>query len=72
MKKTDLASKLARKRKISRAQAADRLDGLVHKILKTLRQGKTASLPGLGALQPGRQTRFQADAKLPVKPEGRG
>ena len=72
MKRMDLASKLARKEKISRAQAADRLDGVVHRILRDLRQGRVANLPGLGTLKPGLKPRFLSDgaAARPSNPKG--
>jgi hypothetical protein len=34
------------------AEAADRLDDVVHDILKKLRHGKEAAMPGLGKLIP--------------------
>jgi nucleoid DNA-binding protein len=33
---------------VTEAEAADRLDRVVHDILSKLRSGKSASLPGLG------------------------
>ena len=61
MKKSDLARRLARRRHISRAQAADQLDGVIHDILRNLRTGKSAALPGLGTLKPGRTLRFRPE-----------
>ena len=52
MKKPDIAKRMARQTGLSQAEAADRLDHLVHQILRNLRQGKTASLPGLGKFRP--------------------
>ena len=63
MKKPDLAGRLARKQRITKAMAADQLDGVVHGILRRLREGKTAALPGLGTLKPGRKPRFRPVAK---------
>lgn len=48
MRKSDLAIRLARDSRVSPAQAADHLDRVVHDILTNLREGKAASLPGLG------------------------
>ena len=48
MRKSDLAIRLARDSRLSPAQAADHLDRVVHDILTSLKQGKEASLPGLG------------------------
>ena len=58
MKKRDLAKRIARTSKISKATAADRIDSVVHKILQNLRSGQKASLPGLGTLTPGPKPRF--------------
>lgn len=54
MKKPDIAKKMARQSGVSEAEAADRLDGVVHQILANLRKGKETALPGLG--------RFRHDA----------
>ena len=48
MKKSDIAKRMARQAGVSEAEAADRLDHVVRQILSRLRQGKEASLPGLG------------------------
>jgi nucleoid DNA-binding protein len=48
MKKAEIARRMARQAGVSQAEAADRLDCAVHQILCSLRQGKAASLPGLG------------------------
>jgi nucleoid DNA-binding protein len=52
MKKPDIAKRMARQTGVSEAEAADRLDHVVHQILRKLRQGKAASLPGLGRFTP--------------------
>ncbi len=70
MKKTELARRLARKRHITRAEAADQLDRVVHDILRRLREGRSAPLPGLGTLKPGRRLRFQRDE--PARRSGAG
>lgn len=48
MKKAEIARRLAREAGVTEAEAADRLDRVVHEILSSLRSGKSASLPGLG------------------------
>ena len=53
MKKPDIARQLARRSRVSQAEAADRLDLVLHKILSDLRKGKEAALPGLGRLKHG-------------------
>ena len=52
MKRDELARALARERHLSRAAARDRVDELVHKILKSLRKGEPVELPGVGRLVP--------------------
>jgi nucleoid DNA-binding protein len=64
MKKAELARRLARESGVTRAEAADRLDGVVHEILSNLRHGRKASLPGLGTFTPsGAGTRFEREGK---------
>ena len=48
MKKPDIAKRMARESGVSEAEAADRLDRVVHQILCKLRRGRSAPLPGLG------------------------
>jgi nucleoid DNA-binding protein len=48
MKKADIARRMARESGVSAAEAADRLDRVVHGILSNLRHGRQAALPGLG------------------------
>jgi nucleoid DNA-binding protein len=64
MKKADIARRLARETGISRAEAADQLDRVVHDILHKLKQGLPASLPGVGTFKPdGGKTRFEQEGK---------
>jgi len=53
MKKSDIAKHLARQSGVTEAEAADRLDRVVHEIVSNLRSGKSASLPGLGRFRSG-------------------
>jgi len=62
MRKHDIARLLARSWHMTKAAAADRLDSVVHDILKQLRKGKAVSLPGLGTFTPGATPVFQFDA----------
>jgi len=48
MKKPDIAKRIARQSGLTQAEAADRLDRVIHEILTDLRKGNPASLPGLG------------------------
>ena len=72
MRKTQLASKLAQRSGVTRAEAADRLDQVVHKIVTNLRKGKPATLPGLGHFQPGETWHFEFDPKSPKGPNDKG
>ena len=45
MKKPDIAKRMARESGMSEAEAADRLDRVVHQILSNLRRGRPAPLP---------------------------
>ena len=50
MKREELARKLARQAHLPAAAARDEVDALVHRILKTLRQGKPVEFPGFGRM----------------------
>jgi nucleoid DNA-binding protein len=63
MKKDELATRLARKARVSKAAAADRLDEVIHDILSSLKRGRTATLPGLGKFVPGKRTAFEFEPK---------
>jgi nucleoid DNA-binding protein len=52
MKKHELTKAIAREQRLRTSQVADGLDRLIHDLVKSLRQGKPAELPGLGKLQP--------------------
>ena len=71
MNKSDLATRLARVRRISKAKAADQLDRVVHDILRKLRKGQSTSLPGLGTFTPGRKLRFRFESSR-QRQTGRG
>jgi hypothetical protein len=53
MKKPEIAKHMARGSGVSEAEAADRLDRVVHQILSKLREGKEAPLPGFGKFTVG-------------------
>ena len=53
MKKTDIASRLARRSRVTKAEAADQLDQALREILSELRQGGEPVLPGLGRFRKG-------------------
>jgi nucleoid DNA-binding protein len=62
MEKNDFTKKFAQRTRSTRAAAADRVDRVVNNLLRRLRAGKAASLPGLGTLLPP-----VGDAKSQVK-----
>ena len=64
MKKDDLAERLARRSHINKAKAADQLDTVVHDILRKLRSGKSAPLPGVGVLTPGKKPRLRQEQSV--------
>ena len=72
MKKNDLAARLASKTHTTPGVAADQLDQIVHRILRSLRDGKPASLPGLGTFTPAEhKPGFQFEPQTKKTPRGR-
>jgi nucleoid DNA-binding protein len=71
MKKEQLARQLAKESGITPAAAADQLDRIVTDILKRVRKGQSASLPGLGTFRPGcdEEVRFDRSSPFPVAPD---
>jgi hypothetical protein len=65
MKKEQLARRLARESGITPAAAADQLDRVLNEILKRVRHGQSASLPGLGTFWPGPKPAFYFEEGLP-------
>ena len=63
MKKSELASRLAKKAGVSTAEAADQLDHVVSQIISNLKKGQTAQLPGLGEFKPGSKWNFKFERK---------
>lgn len=60
MKQKDLARELAREAGLPPAVAQDRIEELVHQIVRKLRRGQRVELPGVGKLvmrtgRPGRR-----------------
>ena len=50
VKREDLARALAERRLVTREEAQDALDRVVHDVIKTLRRGGAAEMPGVGQL----------------------
>ena len=65
MKKEQLAKRLAKESGISAAAAADQLDSILTGILRRIRRGHSASLPGLGTFLPGPMPEFYFEDSLP-------
>jgi nucleoid DNA-binding protein len=65
MKKEQLIRRLAKESGISAADAADQLDGVLSGILRRVRHGHSASLPGLGTFVPGIRPDFHFEQYLP-------
>lgn len=63
MKKPWLAERMAKESGVSKAEAADQLDRVVHEILIKLRKGQPAPLPGLGKFTPGDKGDVQFEAE---------
>jgi nucleoid DNA-binding protein len=70
MRKTQLATRLAKQSGVSKAEAADRLDHVVSQIISDLRNGRPAQLPGLGHFTPGSPWHFEFDKKPKEKGGG--
>jgi nucleoid DNA-binding protein len=64
MKTPDIAKQLARRSRLTQAEAADRVDRVLHQILSDLRRGNPAALPGLGSFTKG------PDGRVVFEPEG--
>ena len=62
MNKSDLAKRLSRQTRLSKAEAADEVDRVIHQIIVDLRKGQPARFPGLGSFKPGDKWKFQFDA----------
>jgi nucleoid DNA-binding protein len=63
MNKSDLAARLAKQTRSSKAEAADQVDRVVHRIVANLRKGQPARFPGLGRFSPGAEWKFQFDTE---------
>jgi nucleoid DNA-binding protein len=62
MKKSQLAKDVARRNGVATGHAADEMDRVVNRIIRMLRNGQTARLPGLGTITPGKQWRFEQES----------
>jgi hypothetical protein len=63
MKKAELANHEARRQRIATGNAADQLDRVVNQIIRALRSGRAAELPGLGTIEPGKRWIFHPEKR---------
>jgi len=61
MKKRGLANDVAKRSGVKAGAAADQMDLVVTKIIRTLRRGQRAHLPGLGTITPGKPWTFRPE-----------
>ena len=61
MKKTDLAKTAALRRGVLPETAADEVDSAVNQLVRALRSGHKAHLPGLGSIHPGKKWVFRQE-----------
>jgi len=62
MKKADLIKQVATREGMEPGLAADKMDKAVNELLRALRSGKPAKLPGLGTIRPGKQWVFHPES----------
>lgn len=75
MKKAELANQEGRRQRVAPGNAADQMDRVVNQIVRALRSGRPAELPGLGTIQPGKRWKFLPERRkcLPeAMPKGPG
>jgi nucleoid DNA-binding protein len=61
MKQSDLAREVAKEHGVKAGDAADELDRVVTQIVRTLKSGRPAHLPGLGTISPGKSWSFKQE-----------
>ena len=68
MTRSERAKMMARKLRLTNAQAADRLDQVVTEILNSVRRGEEASIPGLGKFRcdSGNAIQFEPEQRRPA------
>jgi nucleoid DNA-binding protein len=65
MKKEHVARRLAKESHITTGAAADQVDRILIDLFARVRNGQSASLPGLGTFRSGREQDFQFDPQPP-------
>ena len=61
MKKSHLAREVAKQNGVQPGDAADEMDRVVTQIVRTLKSGRPARLPGLGTIAPGKPWTFKQE-----------
>jgi nucleoid DNA-binding protein len=61
MKKSQLVKEITRQNGGDAVDAADQMDRAVDRIISILRGGKSARLPGIGTISPGKKWTFRPD-----------
>jgi nucleoid DNA-binding protein len=61
MKKSDLIKQVASQHGMEPGVAADQMDKAVNQLLRALRSGQAARLPGLGIITPGKRWVFRQE-----------
>jgi nucleoid DNA-binding protein len=67
MKKPEIAKRLARRSKSSVCEAADHLDGVVDDILRKVKRGEPALLPGVGSFSCGQDGGVTFEPERPAR-----
>ena len=70
MKKSDIAQQIARETGVSQGEAADQVDEVVTAILRTLKKGRSANLPGFGCFRRDIKRGLQFTQAPPRRPDG--
>jgi nucleoid DNA-binding protein len=65
MKKSDLAREVARRNGVGTGDAADQMDCVINQIIRALKRGRSAYLPGLGTITPGKHWTFKEERNEP-------
>jgi nucleoid DNA-binding protein len=63
MKKSAQARSVAKRHRLKTSDAAEQLDRAVTEIIQKLKSGRTARLPGLGTLEPGKPWKFRPETE---------
>ncbi len=71
MKKAELADYEGRRQRVAPGNAADQMDRVVTQIIRTLRKGGPAELPGLGIIEPSRKAGETGRKRWVFRPERR-